>query len=265
MVAAVLHHEPPAPAAERTGDLRVVSWNIAFAHRTHRAARALEWHPDLRDSDVVLLQEMDERGTAEIAGHLGMSYAYVAASVHPQTDRNFGNAVLSRWTLSDVEVVHLPYLAALQGQPRVALGATVQHPAVSIRAFSVHSETPILTRRKRLLQFVALGDAVDRWPDVPVVVGGDFNTASSRSIREVDEELAGRTLQRVSAGAGPTLRRAGRRFELDHVFAARLRPVAAGTADAHGASDHRPIRVDLSLSRGEDVTDGTTGGPRRMS
>lgn len=265
MIAPVLHHQPPARADDRPADLRVVSWNIEFARRTHRAASALQWHPDLRESDIVLLQEMDESGTAEIAGHLGLSYAYIAASIHPQTGRNFGNAVLSRWTLSDVDVVHLPYLASLQGQPRLALSATVQHPAGSVRAFSVHSETPVLTRRKRLLQFVALGDAVGRWPDVPVVVGGDFNTASARSIRAVDEELGGRTLRRVSAGVGPTLRRAGRRFELDHVFAARLWPIAARTADAHDASDHLPICVDLSFSRPDTVTGRTTGDPTRMT
>ena len=265
MIRPVLHHEPPTRADDRPADLRVVSWNIEFARRTHRAALALQWHPDLRESDIVLLQEMDESGTAEIAGHLGLSYTYIAASIHPQTGRNFGNAVLSRWTLSDVEVVHLPYLAGLQGQPRLALSATVQHPAGSVRAFSIHSETPVLTRRKRLLQFVALGDAVGRWPDVPVVVGGDFNTASGRSIRAVDEELGGRTLRRVSAGVGPTLRRAGRRFELDHVFAARLWPIAARTADAHGASDHLPICVDLSFTRPDTVTARTTGDPTRMS
>ena len=243
---AVVHHSSaPGPEAGTPTALRVLTWNIEFATHTLRATRAIEQQTAEEHADVVLLQEMDERGTAEIADHLGLNYAYVALSVHPRSDRNFGNAILSPWPLSGVEVVPLPHTAAIQGQPRAALGATVEVASGSVRAFSVHTETPVLSHRRRLRQFVTIGEAVDQWTVSPVVVGGDFNTASQRSVRAVTGELARRGLHRVSAELGPTFRRGGRSFSLDHVFARGLALAEAELLVDHDASDHDAIRVTL--------------------
>jgi endonuclease/exonuclease/phosphatase family metal-dependent hydrolase len=244
--AAVVHHSSaPGPEVGTPTELRVLTWNIELATHTLRATRAIEQHTADEDADIVLLQEMDERGTAEIADHLNLNYAYVALSVHPKSDRNFGNAILSPWPLSGVEVVPLPHTAAIQGQPRAALGATVEVGNAPVRAFSVHTETPVLSHRRRLRQFVTIGEAVDQWTTSPVVVGGDFNTASRRSIRAVTRELGGRELHRVSAGLGPTFRRGGRAFSLDHIFARGLAPADTGLLVDHDASDHDAIRATL--------------------
>lgn len=227
--------------------LRTVTWNIQFGRRAVEAAAILAEHPDLRDADVVLLQEMDESGTATIADRLGVDYRYAAASTHPQTGRAFGNAILTRGRLSDPEVVPLPHVAAVQGQPRIALTAAVDIDGVELAAVSVHTETPALSHRKRLLQFVELGDRVADLTRDRVIVGGDFNTASPRSIHAVTEELARRGLHRMSAGGGRTLRRAGREFVLDHVFARGFAPVSTGTVRGLDVSDHDPVWAELDL------------------
>lgn len=260
MTGAILHHSAAPPPDDRPHDrLLVVTWNIEFARQTHRAIKAIESHEEVSRADVVLLQEMDERGTAEIADHLDLNYAYVALSVHPQSDRNFGNAVLAPWPLGDVEVVPLPHRAAVQGQPRAALAVTVGHPGADIRAISVHTETPVLSHRKRLRQFVTLGELADRWRHLPVLLGGDCNTASSRSLSAIDGELARHGLDRASRGVGPTLRRARRRFELDHLYVAGLTVQRAGRVEDHGASDHDAVWAELSPKG--PVSDGTTGAP----
>lgn len=242
-----LHHSTaPTPDVADPSTLRVITWNIEFAHHTLRAIRAIE--TGCGDADIVLLQEMDERGTAEIAGHLDLNYAYVALSVHPQSDRNFGNAILSPWPLADAEVTQLPYVAPFQGQPRAILGVTVRHPSSEVRAYSVHTETPVLSHRRRLRQFVAIGETVARRADVPVVLGGDFNTASTRSVRAVATELEGSSLRRINAEAGPTFRRAARSFELDHLFVRGLSDTTVGLLSDHAASDHDGLWADLTLS-----------------
>ncbi len=226
--------------------LLAVSWNIEFGLRADEAATILAEHPELRDADVVLLQEMDEPSTAVIAEHLGVNHVYAPASVHPQSDRPFGNAILSRWTLSTPAVSHLPHVAAVQGQPRIALTASLDVGGRQVSAVSVHTETPVLSHRKRLMQFTSLGDDVASLPDERVVVGGDFNTASSRSVQAVTEELARRRLHRMSAGSGPTLRRVGRDFVLDHVFARGFAPVATGVAGVD-VSDHDPVWAEIEM------------------
>lgn len=246
----VVHHSSaPIPDVGTPTALRVLTWNIAFGTHTLRAMRAIERHAAEEHADILLLQEMDERGTAEIADHLGLNYAYVALSVHPKSGRNFGNAVLSPWPLSGVEAVPLPHTAAIQGQPRAALGATVEIGGGAVRAFSVHTETPVLSHRRRLRQFVTIGEAVDQWTASPVVVGGDFNTASRRSVRAVTGELERRGLYRVSAEDGPTFRRGGRAFFLDHIFARGLVPTDTAVLVDHEASDHDALRATLTRTR----------------
>jgi len=227
--------------------LRVVSWNIEFGLRAEEAAAILAEHDDLRNADVVMLQEMDEPSTATVAEHLGMEQVYASASVHPQTDRPFGNAILARWTLSEPAVAHLPHVAAVQGQPRIALSASVDIEGHRVSAVSVHTETPVLSHKKRLVQFSSLGDDVASLPTEQVILGGDFNTASSRSVHAVTEELARRGLHRMSAGSGPTLRRAGREFVLDHVFAKGFAPVATGVVRGLDVSDHDPVWAEIGV------------------
>lgn len=225
----------------------MVSWNIQFGLRASEAATILADHPDLRDADVVMLQEMDEPATAEIAERLGIDFVFAAASVHPQTDRDFGNAILSRWKPAAPEVLSLPHVAAVQGQPRIALAATLDVEGQGISAVSVHTETPVLSHRKRLGQFIELGDGISALHHDRVILGGDFNTASSRSVQAVTDELARRGLHRMSAGSGPTLRRARRTFVLDHVFAKGFSPAATGVVNGLDVSDHAPIWADVDM------------------
>ncbi|MDX2381744.1 MAG: endonuclease/exonuclease/phosphatase family protein [Acidimicrobiia bacterium] len=227
--------------------LLAVSWNIEFGLRADEAATILAEHSVLRDADIVLLQEMDEPSTATIAARLGMQHVYAPASTHPQTDRPFGNAILARWPIADPAVTHLPHVAALQGQPRIALTATLDIEGRPVSAVSVHTETPVLSHRKRLVQFIALGDDIALLANEQVILGGDFNTASSRSMQAVTEELARRKLHRMSAGAGPTLRRARRDFVLDHVFAKGFAPVETGVVRGLDVSDHSPIWAQVEM------------------
>lgn len=66
----------PAPACGRTGaDLRIVTYNVAFARKVDQAIRVLRDVPDLADADIVLLQEMTADATARIATALGTARA----------------------------------------------------------------------------------------------------------------------------------------------------------------------------------------------
>jgi len=227
--------------------LTVVSWNVQFGLQADVAGDVLATVEPLRSADVVLLQEMDEEGTDTVAQRIGADFVYATLGPHRQTGRDFGNAVLSKWPISDPEAFVLPHRSAVQGQERLAVGAVVAIGSTSVVACSVHAEVPTLSPPKRRRQFDAIAGVEARWGDVPLLVGGDFNTMTRRGVAAVDRAMAGVGAMRVSRGADPTLRRGGREFALDHVYARDLASIDRGVVTDLDVSDHRPLWVRLQL------------------
>lgn len=230
---------------EVTGTLTVVSWNIQFGVDAVAAAEALLVVPDLLSVDIVLLQEMDESGTELIARTIGANFAFASLRPHRQTGRAFGNAVLSRWPLSDPDVAELSHKSAVQGHERLVVGASVAVGAMSVTACSVHTEVPTLSPPKRRRQFDEIAAATKRWGPGPLTVGGDFNTITGKGVAAVDRAMSAVGATRASAGAATTLRRGGREFPLDHVYTRGLVHLDCGVVDGLSASDHRPLWVRL--------------------
>jgi endonuclease/exonuclease/phosphatase family metal-dependent hydrolase len=238
-------HHAVEPTTEPGHVLHVVTWNIQFGVQAAAAAEALRVHPELASADVVLLQEMDEDGTEAIARAVGLNSVFASSTVHPRTGRNFGNAVLSKWPLRDPEVVMLSHKSAVQGQYRIAVRATVTFGASDVDACSVHTEVPSLSPPKRRRQFEEIVEATEQWAPDRLVVGGDFNTLTGRGVAAVSERMHRIGAARVSAGAGATLRRGGKEFTLDHLFARGMSALDRGVVRGIAASDHRPLWVRL--------------------
>ena len=162
------------PATSNDGELRVVSFNVKYAKQIDRAIRVLRMDDSLKHPDIVLLQEMDEAGTAAIADSLGMNWIYYPASV-AHTGKDFGNAILSCWPLDDDTKILLPHQGHLRGNRRIAVAATARIGGRAFRVYCVHLATLLgngpLARRQQLA--TVLDDAA-RFPDV--IIGGDFNS-----------------------------------------------------------------------------------------
>lgn len=169
---------PAAVAVDRDPDAFVVlDWNLHYGVAADTAvdleqiARTIE----AQGPDVVALQEVSRGwvlgGGADMAtwlGHrLGMHVAFA-----PAADRQFGNALLSRTPLTDVEVVDLPYGAGPQA--RSALTALVDGPGgTPVRVTSVHLQHRDANTPTRLDQLTALDAALP--DDGPSVLAGDLN------------------------------------------------------------------------------------------
>ena len=63
------------------GTIKVVTYNISFARNVELAIRELDELTNLKDADIILLQEMDEAGTEAIARALAYNFVYVPASI----------------------------------------------------------------------------------------------------------------------------------------------------------------------------------------
>jgi endonuclease/exonuclease/phosphatase family metal-dependent hydrolase len=224
-----------APAAATADSLRIVSFNLHFAERIDAAIGLLREHPQLRDADILALQEMDEAGTQRLAEALGMHWVYYPATVHPHHERNFGNAVLARRPILNDHKLVLPHLGRFRKTQRVAVAGEIEFGGSIVRIYSVHLETALeMGPESRREQAQAIVEDA-RGARGPVIVAGDLNSQGAGSAF-------------TTAGFGwPTrgLPATTSLFHWDHIFLKGLAlrtPASRGVAgDARDASDHKPV------------------------
>ena len=132
---------PPSDGAadEELAELAVCTFNIEFAEHVTQAISELSGDEHLRTCSVVLLQEMDWPGARRVAEALALDVVYYPGSV--QHDKDFGNAVLSKWPIVDDKKLILPHRNPTNGRIRIAVSATLGTPFSPITAYSVHGDT----------------------------------------------------------------------------------------------------------------------------
>ena len=223
-----------SPGYKNATALRIVSFNIEYALRVDSAIAVLAGDPALDNADVILLQEMDEKGTRRVADTLGMSYVYYPSVYRFKTRRDLGNAILSRWPIVEDRKIVLPHLSRLVNSQRAATAATIRVGKAPVRVYSLHLGTMAgLSPAARRDQLQAVLDDARQYPRV--VIGGDLNDPGiGRIARDMGYTWP---TQR-----GPSTTRVGR---LDHILFKGFRSpesAAAGTVlDVRGASDHLPV------------------------
>jgi endonuclease/exonuclease/phosphatase family metal-dependent hydrolase len=230
-----------AVAPPPRGDtLRIVSFNIEYARETKRAMRIIRSSPELRDADVVLLQEMTAPAAKMVADSLGMHYVYYPAIYNRLVRHDFGNAILSRWPIvADAKLI-LPSRSRYAKTQRIATAATLQVGETRLRVYSTHFGTPAdLGWDGRVAQLRFILDDAARYP--LALIGGDMNSAD---------------IGRVAREAGylwptDTIRKSNAYGRLDHFF---LRGATLAGATATGThyvpatiSDHSPVWIRIAL------------------
>lgn len=234
------------PATSDDGELRVVSFNVKYARRIDRAIRVLRMDDSLRHPDIVLLQEMDEAGTAAIADSLGMHWIYYPASVSG-SGNDFGNAILSCWSLEADTKILLPHEGLLRGNRRIAVAATARIDGREFRVYCVHLATVLGNGpHARRQQLATVLDDAARFPDV--IIGGDFNSE---------------TVPEIALACGYTwptrhLSRTANLWTLDHILlkgdlSARAARVGVVRNNLK-SSDHHPVWVAVDLDRRNEST-----------
>jgi endonuclease/exonuclease/phosphatase family metal-dependent hydrolase len=226
--------------------MRVVSWNIQYGIEVEQAGAELLSAAELSGIDVLLVQEMDEEGTARLAELLSANYAYTSPAPHDHTGRDFGNAVVTPWPIRHSAELPLPHQSPVNGQPRSATHAFLDVGGLGVSVYSVHTEIPSLRLARRIEQFDTIANDIRRRGHRHVVVGGDFNTVTARGVRAVTASMAAAGLEHVSAEDTSSYHRLGRPMMLDHVFSSGFEVSACGVVAATAASDHLPIWIDLT-------------------
>jgi endonuclease/exonuclease/phosphatase family metal-dependent hydrolase len=231
---------------EFEGTINVVTWNIKLSQEIETAITELNKLKALQDADILLLQEMNESGVEAIAEALTYNYVYFPATFNKRHDTNIGNAVLSKWPIIEAQKLLLPHENPANQEIRIAVQALIPIHDRKILVYSVHTETIWVGRKIQQGQVDALIADVD--PDAGhVIVGGDFNTVTPKSITALEAQFEQAGFERVSAHAGHTFESKGVKLTLDHIFTKGLPALDAGVSRDMTASDHFPVWATLEF------------------
>jgi len=198
-----------APALTR---YRFLAWNIERGTQIEAQLEAFRSHPYLKTCDVLLITEADagmarsgNRMVAEVlARELGMAQVFAPCYIalgkgsgverHVEGENTFGlhgNAILSRYPLSDVRLIPLDNGVDKMAHREQRLGrqaavaARIDFPNLSLDAVSVHLDAQS-TQRHRREQMRCVLDTIG--PGMPAILGGDWNTStydSSHAVRAI--------------------------------------------------------------------------------
>ena len=246
------------PDAADSALVRIVTYNmhkgIGGLDRRYRLERIIEsisgYNPDL-----LLLQEVDDgvprsNGDCQfelIAAALGMNHAAYQRNVRLKRG-HYGNAILSRFPLNDIE--HLDLSIPLKKRRR----ALVVHCKLMIRTHqrtllvaNLHLGLAGFERKIQLRRILQSATVQHTHRHTPTIIGGDFN--------DVWDTLGKRVMQPAGfASAGHHIRTFPAAFparaldhiyyrgdlQLDHAFAGRSKVAKA-------ASDHLPLVADFRV------------------
>jgi len=210
LLSSVWHEELATGPQSSPDTIRAVAWNIERGIRIDGVIDSLQNHPLLANADLFLLSELDwgmarteNRFVArEIASSLRMNYAfapcYVALTKGAGIERNaggengeslHGNALLSRFPMHRVHSLALPNgKDKMKGaEKRIgsqrAVIADIEHPAGLFRAVSLHLDAHSSQRHRYLQMRRILDHLKTLQPELPVLIGGDWNTTTHDASR----------------------------------------------------------------------------------
>lgn len=234
------------------GFVKIVTYNIKMGEKVKVAFQELNQVPELKDADILLLQEMDPIGVEKVAQSLDFNFIYYPAVRHSINNKDFGNAILSKWAITDHKKVILPHQHPLRKMKRVAVFATVGIGGHKILVCSVHTETYILGYEKKLEQVESIIENINS-DHRYVVVGGDFNTDVQYSVMATERLFRKAGFKRVTKGVGETAKGdplgiIG--FEMDHIFVRGMEVIDSGKYGEAMASDHLPVWALLKIDEG---------------
>ena len=157
---------------------RVASLNLDKKSGTELIAQ-LGSQPDIRNSDILLLQEVVDSPRFHVAGQAGKAlgrYAAFAKAFRLEGDTDEGLAVLSRYPIASRHVVPLERNNLhFRNRIRIALVTEIDAPAGRVEAICIHLDNRI-NEREKIRQLDGIWPAVSSTD--PAILGGDFNTGN---------------------------------------------------------------------------------------
>jgi endonuclease/exonuclease/phosphatase family metal-dependent hydrolase len=228
------------------GVVRVLTWNIhgAVGHNPRFDLSRVVELIDRWDPHVVALQEVDSRRKflnqtnpfEFLQSKLG-EHGIGAKSI-TTADGDYGQMLISRWPMRDVEVHDISFP---EREPRRAIMAVIESPAGAIRLVATHLGLSVHERRGQGRELLSIaGDT-----GLTTVVVGDFNDWlwPGSVTRALSCALPGCTQHRTFPSWLPVLR-------LDRIFCRPASAMRRSFVDptARHISDHLPVIADVAAT-----------------
>ena len=204
ILSAVVQENFAPSVFEQTETVHALAWNIERGNRFEGIIEALKNHKDLKNNDLLLLTELDygmarsaNRFVArDLARELKLNYAFAPCYIALQkgsgieaktegenTNSLHGLALFSKYPIKNAHAIPLPNSKdKMQGKEKRighlrALIADIAHPSGNFRAVSLHLDAHS-SRKHRHLQMKIVLDHLETLPEIPTIIGGDWNTTT---------------------------------------------------------------------------------------
>ncbi len=195
----------PMPG-ETPATIRAAVFNMEHGYRIREIAPFLQECPELKGADILFGNEMDDgtersgnidtaRGLAEL---LGYNYAYALEFielVNPNDNKGYeGNVLFSKWPIVRAESLYVPegYNWYFDRQKRigarVAVFCEIDVGGKHVGAVCIHLENRTSPEYRAVQTKAILEKAAEMFGDLPILIGGDFNSNAFEDSREAAKE-----------------------------------------------------------------------------
>ena len=254
--------QPGRDVIARPTRVRLVTANV-HGSSGRVIAHAFLADPVLHCADILFLQEIEHyhrdqpSEAGRLARALGLSYAY-APGYGLDDGGSHGVAIVSRFPLSDIHVVELPYIGVhVNSARRIAVAAIAHINETEIQLYSVHLDNRI-NPAQRIAQMTPVFDDARAHGDLPAIMGGDLNTSPFCWLLHLVPVPCGRQTGRLEAfarqrGFATPVRHSGATSEwlgmrLDALYTRAIEVIDFDVARSVRISDHLPLWIDFRLS-----------------
>ena len=245
--------------------LVISSWNVRYSSHIDDVVQAIEKTPDLANSDVIALQEVDTSNRngrklpEELAEKTGFGYVHGTEFLllgHNGVESNIANMLLSRHPLTDYEILRLnegKYFRHNHGRfvgGPMAIKGKIVKDGREVVVYSTHLELKT-TPYRRGKQLGEITEATDRYEFKPVIIAGDFNFIFDMIERPAlklvkgkgfEDPFGGQVRSTMNDTIGWILRAA-----LDRIMSRGLRLIDTRIHYEVQCSDHYPITAVYRL------------------
>lgn len=228
--------------------IKVISYNIELCQNIDQAIKLIAHDAALKGADIICLQEMCLEGTYRMAQELKLHFIYYPSSTHPESGNEIGNAILSRWPITDDTKTILPFIKEdkyLKLQ-RIAVTAVIMPRGVPIMVISTHLGVFISqAQRKKQVETIleTIPDHIER-----CIIAGDFNSYASSHVRAIAKSMKQAGFTHATGTVNSSFRSwflFNKKIVLDHIFTKGMPVLEAGSMPRSKASDHVPIWATL--------------------
>ncbi|MFH1416571.1 MAG: endonuclease/exonuclease/phosphatase family protein [Elusimicrobiota bacterium] len=233
--------------SDGTAGLKLVTYNTNFSKKIDKTIGFLQNEQCLKDTDIVCLQEADHAGVERLSSLLEYNYVYYPAVLHPSHNRDFGNAVLTKYNITgDIKVILNP--EKTHHFNRIAVGARIEAGGINIVVVSVHMKV-FMNAHDAGIQIAKLLDS-SMLPGEAFIVAGDFNCYRKPKKDIIFNLFKDKEYIHATDSLNWTFRKwylFNKKFAVDHIFTKGLKVISSGSIEYPFANDHLSVWAELRI------------------